>query len=274
MDPRLQRRVQRYGWDRAAEYYEWAWAQQLEPAQTRMLQLAGLQPGERVLEIAAGTGLVTFRAAEAVGSDGTVLATDISEAMVRHVGALAAQRGATTVTAERMEAEELRLPDQSFDVVLCALGLMFVTEPVDSLREMHRVLRPGGRAAFAVWGARRNCGWAELFPIVERRVSSEVCPLFFQMGTGDSLAISLAQSGFTNVVVERVPAVLEYETADQAAGAAFLGGAVALAYSRFDDATRESARTEYLESIAEFRRGEGYAVPAEFVIARAERPTA
>jgi ubiquinone/menaquinone biosynthesis C-methylase UbiE len=268
MEPRLQRRVQRYGWDRAAGFYEWAWARQLEPAQSRMLELAALREGESVLEIAAGTGLVSFRAADAVGATGSVLATDISDAMVGQIRAAAADRKVTNVVAERMEAEELGLEGASFDVVLCALGLMFITDPVDAMREMRRVLRPGGRAAFAVWGARKNCGWAELFPIVERRVTSDVCPLFFQLGTGEALSLAMAQAGFSDVRVERIPTVLEYESAEVALGAAFLGGAVALAYSRFDEATRTSAEAEYLESIAPHRRGEGYAIPAEFVVAR------
>ncbi len=271
MDAKLQRRVQRYGWDRAAQHYEWGWARQLEPAQRRMLELASLKPGEKVLEIAAGTGLVTLRAAEQVAPGGTVHATDIADKMVEHIRRVAAEHGLPNITAERMEAEDLRLSDESFDVVLCALGLMFVTEPVDALRQMHRVLRPDGRAAFAVWGARKNCGWAELFPIVERRVSSEVCPLFFQLGTGDSLALSLEQAGFSNIQVERLPATLEYDTPDEAIGGAFLGGAVAMAYSRFDEPTREAVHQEYLDSIASWRRGDGFAIPAEFVVAVGER---
>ena len=78
MDARLQRRVQRYGWDKAVEYYENSWKEQLEPAQTRMLEVADLKSGERVLDTACGTGLVTLRAASLVGSGGEVIGTDIS----------------------------------------------------------------------------------------------------------------------------------------------------------------------------------------------------
>ena len=79
MEARLQLRVQRYGWDKAAPHYESYWSAQLRPAQDRLMQMAALQPGERVLDVACGTGLVTFRAAAAVAPGGSVVATDISE---------------------------------------------------------------------------------------------------------------------------------------------------------------------------------------------------
>ena len=73
MDARFQRRVQRYGWDKAVGDYETGWREQLEPAQSMMLEMAALQSGERVLDVACGTGLVSFRAADAVGDSGAAL---------------------------------------------------------------------------------------------------------------------------------------------------------------------------------------------------------
>jgi ubiquinone/menaquinone biosynthesis C-methylase UbiE len=268
MDPRLQRRVQRYGWDKAAPLYESYWRQQLAPAQDRLLDLAALTPGERVLDIACGTGLVTFPAAALVGASGHVTATDLSEAMVARVAHDAAARSLRHVTAQRMDAERLDLPDASFDAVLCALGLMYVPDPLAALREFHRVLRPGGRMVAAVWGARKHCGWAEIFPIVDRRVESDVCPMFFQLGTGDALSATAHAAGFRDLVVDRLRTTLEYDSDEAAIGAAFAGGPVALAYSRFDAATRGEAHDEYLASIAPFRRPGGYSIPGEFVVVR------
>jgi len=139
------------------------------------------------------------------------------------------------------------------------------------MREMHRVLVPGGRAAAAVWGARRNCGWAEIFPIVERRVASDVCPLFFQLGTGDAMAETFRFAGFDDVRSERLDVILRYATAEDAIGAAFAGGPVALAYSRFDDQTRDAVHREYLESIASYQRGDGYEIPGEYGVTVATR---
>ncbi len=272
MDARLQRRIQRYGWDKAAAHYERYWQRQLEPAQRRLLELAELQPGERVLDVACGTGLVTFPAATAVGPGGVVVATDISDAMVEQVKLEAARRGQTQVRAERADAEDLKLPDGSFDVALCALGLMYLPDPVAALRETVRVLRPGGRAVVAVWGARERCGWAEIFPIVDRRVQSEVCPLFFGLGGEDSLRTAMDLAGLSDVLVEHLSTVLEYDSEEAACGAAFAGGPVALAHSRFDEATRTAAYAEYLASIAPWRTGNGYAIPGEFVVGRGRRP--
>lgn len=273
MKPRLQLRVQRYGWDQAAAHYERYWAEQLRPAQDRLMELAALRPGERVLDVACGTGLLTLRAAEAVGPTGRVVATDISDEMVRHVRERCRARGMDQVTVERAHAEEPVPGPGAFDAALCGLGLMYVPDPVAALREMRRGLAPGdGRVAVAVWGARANCGWAEIFPIVERRVRSDVCPMFFQLGTGEALAYTLEAAGFRDVTPVRISTELRYPSAEDALGAAFVGGPVAMAYSRFDDETRRSAHSDYLESIAPFRDGDGYAIPGEFVVARGVRP--
>ncbi len=270
MDANLQRRVQRYGWDKASFHYEKFWADQLEPARTLLLELASLEPGEAVIDVAAGTGLVTFDAVRAVGESGHVVGTDLSQEMVDAARAQAAVRGVRAEFA-RQDAEHLDFPDGTFDVALCSLGLMYVPDTQQALRELYRVLRPGGRAVVSVWGARRNCGWAEIFPIVERRVASDVCPLFFLLGSGDALADAFIAAGFRDVEARRITTTLDYESADEAIGASFAGGPVALAYSRFDETTRESAHTEYLESIAAYRDGGGYSVPGEFVVVRGVR---
>lgn len=265
MEPNLQRRVQRYGWDKASKYYENSWQAQLRPAHDLLLELSGVQAEEQVLDIAAGTGLVTFRLAELVGKKGHVLGTDISEVMVKTAQQIAESRGISNVDFKRMEAEELEVDDETFDLVVCALGLMYVPEVDAAFNEMYRVLKPGGRASAAVWGQRKNCGWADIFPIVDARVSSDVCPLFFQLGTGDLLEQSFAKAGFRDIEVKRIGTTLEYSSAQEACEAAFLGGPVALAYARFTPKVKEEVKAEYIRSIEAFRTNTGYAIPGEFV---------
>jgi len=271
MDARLQRRVQRYGWDKASSFYEQYWSKQLEPAQSLLLKMANLQPGEHVLDIACGTGLITFQAATSVGREGHVTATDLSEKMVASVREQSAKRKATNVSSAWMDAENLKFPDSSFDITLCALGLMYFPDPSRSAKEMHRVLKPGGRVVAAVWGARQSCGWSEIFPIVDARVQSEVCPLFFQLGTRDTLRFTFEDAGFEDVRTHRIQTILDYDTPEDACGAAFAGGPVALAYSKFDERTRAEAHAEYLASIEPYRGETGYHIPGEFVVTYGRR---
>jgi uncharacterized OsmC-like protein len=143
---------------------------------------------------------------------------------------------------------------------------MYAPEPERVVAEMHRVLRPGGRAVSAVWGERGKCGWADIFPIVDARVQSEVCPMFFRMGTGDCLARAYASAGFVDIRSHRFSSTLDYASADEACEAAFVGGPVALAYSRFTEAMRAGAHADYLASLEAYRHDGGYAVPGEFVV--------
>lgn len=272
MEAKVQRWVQQRGWDRAVDHYPRFWRDQLRPAHDAVLAMAALAPGEHVIEIACGTGLVTLPAARAVGPRGSVWATDIAQTMVDVTARRAAEWSLTNVTTERRGAEQLG-PATGFDAALCALGLMYVPDPDAALAEMARVLRPGGRFVAAVWGERRNCGWAEIFPIVDRRVSSDVCPMFFGLGAPGALAGRARRAGFARLDEHRIETVLEYADADAAIGAAFLGGPVALAHSRFDEPTRAEAYAEYLASIEPFRDGAAYRVPGEFVVVAGALPT-
>jgi len=237
-----------------------------------MLDMAALRAGDWVLDVACGTGLVSFRVIDAVGDDGAVVGTDISGEMVEAARRLAAERGVRNAKFERFDAEDMKLDEDPFDAALCGLGMMYVPDPVKALEEMRRLLKLGGRAVAAVWGARAKCGWAEIFPITDARVASEVCPMFFHLGTQDMLAQCFSDAGFADVTSQRLDVELVYAREDDALGAAFRGGPVALPYDRFDNATREAVHTEYLDSIAEYWVGDGYRIPGEFVVAAGVNP--
>ena len=266
MKPELQRRIQRYGWDKAAEYYENCWQNQLKPAHDLLLEMSNIQPNEHIVDIAAGTGLITFRMVEKVGPSGKISANDISDEMVNIGNHLANTKGFNNVTFERMDAEKLSYTDNLFDLATCALGLMYFPDPDASLAEMYRVLKPGGRAVAAVWGSRKKCGWAEIFPIVDARVNTDVCPMFFNLGESEVLKYPFLNAGFKEVSLTKIETKLIYNSEEEACVASFLGGPVAMAYSRFDEVARKEAQAEYLNSIEIYRTQNGYEIPGEFVI--------
>jgi len=273
MDSKLQLRVQRYGWDAAAAHYEAGWRQPLLAAQRTLLETAALAPGERVLEVACGSGLVTRAAAAAVGPTGALLATDLSAAMVELTARQAEAAGLSWVTAARMNAEELAVPAGHFDAALCALGLMYVPRPRAAVAAMARALRPGGRVVATVWGERRNCGWAEIFPIVDARVVSEVCPLFFACGAPGALAADFAAAGLVDVAEGRQSEALAFADERALLGAMLLGGPVALAVKRFTPAVMAEVEREFLASVAAHRQADGsYRIPGEFLTVSGRKP--
>ena len=266
MDPRLQLRVQRYGWDAAAPYYQDGWSAQLKPAQDALLELADLQPGQRVIETACGTGLLTFPAAKAVAPEGTVLATDLSEKMVGEATRLANAARISNVTFARMDAQALDADDNDYDTALSALGLMYVPDPRKALAEMARVTRPGGKVVATIWGERRNCGWADIFPIVDAQVASEVCPMFFASGAPGIFSADFAAAGLADIVEKRMSVRLEFADGDTLADAIIFGGPVAMAVKRFSSDVMVQVRAEFMASVAKFKNHDAsYSISGEFV---------
>lgn len=266
MDPKLRLRVQRYGWDEAAACYDTAWQAQLRPAHDTLLETAVLRPGDRVIETACGTGMVTFRAAETVGPDGHVLATDLSQGMIDQLTRRIHEFGRTYTTAARMNAEDLSIQPGSFDSALRALGLMYAPDPARVLAELHRALGPGGGATVTVWGERRNCGWADIFPIVDARVATEVCPMFFGTGGQGVLKRLMQAAGYIAVEERRQKVDLCFATGDALVEAVVRAGPVALAVKRFPASVLSAVQDEFLASVTPFRSDhQGYRLPGEFV---------
>jgi SAM-dependent methyltransferase len=157
------RAAQRENWSRAAPF----WTKRrdelqrfAEPVSRWMLDRAELEPGNRVLELAAGAGETGFLAAQRVGPTGALVSTDVAEGMLEGGRARAQELGLHNVEFKPMELEWIDAPTASFDAVLCRWGLMFALDVEAALREIRRVLKPGGRLAAATWSVREKNPWA------------------------------------------------------------------------------------------------------------------
>ena|SRR5690349_6022562 len=126
--------------------------QMFVPLTSALLERAGISKGQTVLDVAGGAGEPSLTIAEVVGTEGSVTCTDGVAQMVETARAEAQRRGLTNMRLQQCAADSLPFPDNSFDVVVSRLGVMFFPDPVAAFREMLRVLRPNGRLAFAVWG--------------------------------------------------------------------------------------------------------------------------
>ncbi len=118
----------------------------------RMVELAAIGPGARVLDVASGLGEPAVAAARRAGPSGHVLATDLSEDMLGYGRKRAEKLGLDNIEFRRMDAQELEVPEAAFDAVLCRWGVMFLPDLDAALAGFRRCLKPGGRLVAAVWG--------------------------------------------------------------------------------------------------------------------------
>ena len=209
-DPNAHREASRENWEAAAA----GWVRHQDvvrelgaPVSHWMIEALRLQPGERVLELAAGLGEPGMLAAELVAPMGGVIISDQSEAMLAGARQRALSLGLSNVEFQVLGAEWIDLPVASVDAVLCRWGYMLMADPVAALAESRRVLRPGGRLALAVWDAIAHNPWA-LLPAQELRERGllpepqEGQPGPFALGDRGLVAELLAQAGFAELEVQ------------------------------------------------------------------------
>src|SRR5262249_27792342 len=141
-------------WNETAKYwtkYSDTIRAMFAPLTSALVEQVGIVEGHTVLDIACGAGEPGLTIAEEVGPSGSVTSTDAVAEMVDAARHEASRRGLANVQFRQCTADSLPFPDNSFDAVVCRLGIMFVPDPLVAVREMLRVTKPGGRLALAVW---------------------------------------------------------------------------------------------------------------------------
>jgi ubiquinone/menaquinone biosynthesis C-methylase UbiE len=189
-----------YGGEAAAGYDQ-AFARVSAHFLPFLLRAAHLAPGQRVLDIATGTGLAAEAALAAVGSTGHVTAADVSPAMVERARERLGGSPHAAIAVE--DGQTLSFPDQSFDVVLCSLGLMFFPDPARGLSEFYRVLRPGGRAAVSVNTVPERSFNSRISIAIGRHVPSlaEAAARVFALGAEERLRCLFQEAAFWDVEI-------------------------------------------------------------------------
>ncbi|MFP8956418.1 class I SAM-dependent methyltransferase [Natrialbaceae archaeon A-CW3] len=196
------------GWQlegNAAEAYERylvppifaSWADQL-------VETGDVLEGDRVLDVACGTGIVARRAAARVGTDGSVVGLDVNDGML----AVAAETAADThpsIEWRRGDVANLPFADADFDVICCQQALQFFDDPAGALEAIHRVLRPGGRVALSVWRPLEyHPAYVHLADALERHIDEEAGAMMrspFPDWEGDDLRTLVQDAGFEDVSV-------------------------------------------------------------------------
>lgn len=256
--------------DNAAENYERYFVPTIGAAfADALLDAAQVQPGERVLDVACGTGGVTRRIAQAVGDGGRVAGLDLNGTML----AVAREAcGDEPIEWHEASAESIPLPDASFDVVTCSLGLQFIPDQIAAISEMNRVLVDGGR--LAVGTVEPNQPFGEMEDAIARHVGPEVAAFLaqvFSLGDRDALRALLEAGGSTDVGVERMSTRIELPPP-----AEFLWQYVSLTplagiFADFDDDRRASFERDVVAAWDPFVRDGRLVFDAVVVLSTARR---
>ncbi|AKU13766.1 methyltransferase [Azoarcus sp. CIB] len=273
-DARRFKAQERAGFNRIAARYADGAHLRADLAQA-LLDAADLAPGQRVLDLASGPGLLARDAAARIAPGGWVLASDIADGML----AEGARRTATEGKADALgfaaaDAERLCLPDASFDRVLAGLALFMFPHPQQALAEMRRVLRPGGRVALSVWGPResvpliaraQDCIARQLPPPKVAR------PSVFRFGDDAALTTALTEAGFADVRIAPCPFRCHFPDAESYWQAFLdLAGGAAEALSRLPEATQAALRAAVEADLESHRSKDGdYTVEALALVATA-----
>lgn len=265
---------QMFSWQSSEEAERWAqqakFRQNLFGEATRlMLEAAALRPGDHILDIAAGTGDQSLLAAQQVGPAGTVLATDISEEMLKEAAHLAEQEGFTNITTRVMNAEHLDLADQAFDAVICRLGLMLVSHQPGALREILRVLKPGRKLAALVWSTPESHPLLSMpLAIMAKYVTMPaLSPNPFSLGGSGVFEQALSSAGFREVNVQVVPIQFHFASMD----AYFYfqqtpNTPLANTMKQLNQQDQQRLLEEIRHAVSQFEGPEGLVFPAELLL--------
>jgi SAM-dependent methyltransferase len=240
-----------------------------------MLERLAPAPGQAVLELAAGTGVVGFAAAALVGPGGRVIVSDFSEAMVAAAERRAAELGLANVECRVLDAERLELPDAAVDGVLCRWGYMLMANPEAALSETRRVLRRGARLSCAVFAEAEKNPWAALPARVlqERRHMPQATgtPGILALADRDRLRGLFAGAGFSEPDIDEVAFAWRFrDTDDYWAFLTGAAGAIAMVLDRLEHGERERIRAEIAARALPFASaGAAIELPAVSLIASA-----
>jgi len=268
-------------WQTAAEaWHRWhptlkSW---LGPSTDKMLNMAQVKEGYNILDIAAGAGEQSITAAEKVGPNGSVLATDLAPKILEYAKELASEKGINNIKTKEIDGENLTLSDNSFDTVISRVGLIFFPDQQKALKEMKRVLKPGGMVAAIVYSTvDKNKFFSTPVSIIRRRaqlpppLAGQPGP--FSLGAEGVLDAAFKQAGFTNVRSQIMNAPVEMSTAKDCVRFEYESfAALHQMLEGLSDDEKAEAWQEIEDELSKFENENGFSGPCELVIAVGQKP--
>jgi len=242
------------------------------PANEMMLELANIRAGDRVLDVAAGTGDQTILAAQRVGPTGSVVAVDLSPHMLKIAEEALREAGLANVEARVMNAENLEFNTDSFDAVICRMGLMVFPDPVKALMGMHRVLKPGRKVAALVPSSKEKNPCRGIPLGIVRRIGNNLTETsglrsLFSLGNPDVLRETFRTSGFADIAAHAVPTRASFSSAAEAVQTtmdSFPG--LRHLMNQLSEPERKQAWADIQRELSQYESPNGFEAPGEVLI--------
>jgi ubiquinone/menaquinone biosynthesis C-methylase UbiE len=245
-----------------------------EPLARMLIERIALRPGQRLLDVACGTGIVARHAAPILGPAGFIIGVDLNTGMLDVARAHTPADGAP-VEWRQGDAASLPCPDASVDVVLCQQGLQFFPDKARALKEMQRVLTPGGLVGLCVWCAidHSPCHLA-IAAALRRHVGTDVAQRFqapFGFGDRDVLHEALVDAGFRDVEIDVAILNRQLLPPEESVPGLLASTPVGPDVAALDEATRDAIVNDVAAALSEYRDERGLTVPQPTHIALAKR---
>ena len=256
------------GWERRRAQVEEA----TRPVTDWMVRALDAQPGDTVLELAAGPGGTGFSVAPVLGDDGRLISTDFSSEMVEVGRRRAAELELGNVEHLVVDAEAISLEDDSVDGVLCRFAVMLLADPAQALAETRRVLRPGGRLVLAVWGTPERNPWVAIAGRVLAGLgltppAEPGAPGMFVLADHARFGDLVQRTGFEVERIEDVPLIMEFAGVDEyISESRETGGMFSRTWRDASESERDAIRSGLEEGFAPFADGRGVRLPGLAVV--------
>jgi ubiquinone/menaquinone biosynthesis C-methylase UbiE len=262
------------GWSDSSAYIR-PW---LHEATQAMLAMAGISRGVRVIDVAAGAGDQTLEVAERVGPDGYVLATDLSPGILEFASSRIAAAGYHNTETRACDGEALQVETASFDAVICRLGLMLFSDPLQGLREMARVLKPGGGVCTMVFSAPSNnpCVAIMMATALKHAGLPPRDPFqpgsLFSLGKPGLIDELFREAGFRDVATTAVAAPFRLSSVkDYLHFARTSAGPILQILGPLDETKQAAAWAEIETGLSRFQTAAGWEGPNELLLTAARR---
>ena len=233
------------------------------------------QEGERVLDVACGTGIIARLAAQKVGATGNVVGADVNEGMLDMARKASQDNDGVPITWHQSDVATLSFPDASFDVVFCQHGLEFFPNRAAGLRELFRVLVPGGRLVIRVWRAvERQPFYIALFEALDRHIGVGVgtsIQAAFQLSRADELRMLVKNAGFREVHLRFSTNTIRFPSLEEYVFGYLPATPIANDIAAMNESARAAFTSDMVTALQDFIDDGGLAVPSESHVVMARK---